>query len=351
MMLSLFVQVLLINCKMIKKRIHCSYCGGPLNQKVEGDISRDFCKKCNTYYYDNPLPVASNIVMKDREILLVKRKNDPFKGLWCLPMGFAESGESIETAALRELEEETSIHGKIVDLVDVESGYSKTYGDLLFLTFETEWTGGELLAGDDASAVKFFPFDIMPNMAFKSNVNAIKKFISSKQEYWIILDSFSRSVGVKGPVHKKGDFLSDNLIRLIEKNAEIITNRWLEDVTTRKSTPNYAKFDPKTSFSRNKSVIKHFGDWLGGSYSNKEIKKFYKELGQDRRIEGFSLSEILSALSLSRKYIWEFALSQGMWNKPLDIYMVLELERRMMLFFDKASYYIAKGYEKKGDGT
>ena len=47
-------------------------------------------------------------------------------------MGFAESGESIEEAALRELEEEAGIKGKIIDQVNTESGLSETYGDLLF---------------------------------------------------------------------------------------------------------------------------------------------------------------------------------------------------------------------------
>jgi len=330
---------------MIKKRKHCSYCGLSLSPHDEGGIQRDYCQNCSVYFYDNPLPVASNIVIKDREILLVKRKNDPFKGLWCLPMGFAESGESIETAALRELQEEAGLIGNIVDLVDVESGHSEMYGDLLFLTFETEWTQGDLAAGDDAIEVEFYPFDKMPEMAFQSNVNAIKKFISSRQEYWSILDSFSRSIGEKGAIHKKGDFLSDKLIALIEKNAEIITKRWLDDITTRKSTPTYAKFDPETSFARNKNVIKQFGDWLGGTYSDKDIKRFYRKLGRDRKKEGFALSEVLSALSLTRKYTWEFALSQGMWNKAIDVYMALELERRMMLFFDRAAYHIAKGYE------
>ena len=65
------------------------------------------------------------------------------------------------------------------------------------------------------------------------------------------------------------------------------------------------------------------------------------------KAEGFNLSEVLSALSLSRKNIWEFALDQGMWNKPIDIFMAIELERRIMLFFDKAAYHIAKGFEKK----
>jgi hypothetical protein len=64
------------------------------------------------------------------------------------------------------------------------------------------------------------------------------------------------------------------------------------------------------------------------------------------RQEGYALSEVLSALTLTRKYIWEFALSPGMWDKTIDIYMALELERRMMLFFNKAAYYISRGYEK-----
>ncbi len=331
---------------MIKKRTHCTYCGGLLISKKEGDVTRDYCDKCKTFFYDNPLPVAANIVMKDRKILLVKRKNNPFKGLWCLPMGFAESGESIETAALRELKEETGIQGKIIDFVDVESGSSDMYGDLTFLTFETEWIGGELIAGDDAIEVNFFSFDNMPEMAFNSNVNAIEKFILSKQEYWAIIDSFSRSIGKTGSHPSKGDFLSDKLIKLVEKNAEIISKCWLDDVTKSKSTTSYARLDPEKSFNRNKNVIMNFGKWLGGVYSDKDMKKVYENLGYVRFNEGFKLSEMLSALSLSRKCIWEFALSHGMWNKTIDIYMALELERRMMIFFDRAAHYLTRGYEK-----
>jgi ADP-ribose pyrophosphatase YjhB (NUDIX family) len=333
---------------MNQKRKYCPYCSGPLTLRTEGDVLRDYCERCDTYFYDNPLPVAANIVMKNREILLVKRKEDPFKGLWCLPMGFAETGESIEDAALRELSEESGIRGNIVSLVHVESGHSKTYGDLLHLTFETEWISGEPAPGDDASELGFFPFGGMPEMAFESNINAIKHFITSKQEFWSILDSFHRSVGRQSPERETGDFLSDKLIKLIEENAETITTRWLEDVRTRKSTPTYARFDPDTSFYRNKDVVKHFSHWLGGRYSDREIRKFYNQLGQDRKDEGFSMSEVLSALTLTRKNIWEFALSQGMWDKTIDIYMALELERRMMLFFDKAAYHIARGFEKNG---
>ena len=330
---------------MKKKRNYCPHCSETLIKKSEGDTIRDFCEKCNLYFYDNPLPVVSTIIAKERSILLVKRRNEPYEGEWCLPTGFAETGETIESAALRELEEETAIEGKIIGLVDVDSNNDPFYGDLFFITFEAEWTSGEPLAGDDAIEVNFFPITELPKLAFRSNTKAVEIYIRSKQDFWAIADSFSLSLEGKTAKKRKGDFLSDKLIRLIEQNADVISLRWLEAVRTNKSTPTYARFAPDYSCERNKIVIKQFGKWLGGYYSNKDIKNFYRQLGKDRKSEGFALSEVISALSLTRKHVWEFALSQQMWTKTIDIYMTLELERRMMLFFDKAAYHIVKGYE------
>jgi len=86
--------------------------------------------------------------------------------------------------------------------------------------------------------------------------------------------------------------------------------------------------------------------WLTADIKLKEMINHYRNLGAARKSEGFKQSELISALSLIRKYIWEFALSQGMWQKTIDIYRTLELERRMMLFFDKVSYHVCKGYEE-----
>jgi ADP-ribose pyrophosphatase YjhB (NUDIX family) len=316
-----------------------------LESKKEGDVLRDHCPSCNIFFYDNPLPVVSSIVVKDRQILLVKRKYDPKAGEWCLPMGFAESGESIESAALRELEEEAGITGRITGLVDIESGVSETYGDLLFVTFEVEWTGSEPEAGDDAEEVRFFSFHSLPKLAFTSNTSAVKAYVSGKEEYWAIIDSFSRVISGDMENSSGVDFLSARLILFIEKNMEAISVRWLDDIRTNHSTPTYARFDLETSLERNKTIMRHFRKWLQGKFSNKEIAKYYQALGATRKMEGFRLSEVLSAVSLTRKHIWEFALSHGMWNRTIDIYMSLELERNMMLFFDKVAYHVTAGYE------
>jgi len=329
-----------------KVRTYCPYCSGKVITKSEGDVLRKYCPACKVFFYDNPLPVVSAIVMKEREVLLVKRRNQPHKGEWCLPSGFAETGESIQAATLRELEEETGIQGKIISFVDTDSITDDFYGDLIFLTFEVEQTGGVLKAGDDALEAKYFSIYKTPELAFKSNTKAIQTFIKSKSEYWAIIDSFTLSVTEPGKVHLKPNFLSDILVDVIKENVNIIADRWIKDVKTNKSTPTYHFISEKNLRKRFNDDTDHYVKWLTGNYKAEDMRQHYQTLGSTRRIEGFKQSELISALSLIRKYIWEFALSQGMWQKTIDIYRTLELERRMMLFFDKATYHACKGFEE-----
>ena len=61
--------------------------------------------------YDNPDPCVSILIIDDEDrVLLGRRKNSGIKpGKWCLPCGYIEGGETIETAARREVMEETGI--------------------------------------------------------------------------------------------------------------------------------------------------------------------------------------------------------------------------------------------------
>lgn len=330
-----------------RSRRFCSHCGGRTVTKKEENIPRDFCETCNVFFYENPLPVVSTILLSDRKVLLVKRGKKPYRGMWCLPTGFAEAGESIEDAALRELEEETGMRGSIVGLVDLDSAANYYYGDLLFATFEVEATGGKLTRGGDADAVKYFPLDRIPRLAFSSNKKAIEAFIRSKSEAWAILDSFSLAVTEGAGAKKKKNLLSDRLIEVIEKNADRIADLWVKDVTTNRSTTGYHQADRRDLFEKAYGIISQFGRWLSGYYRDEDIRNFYTELGRERNRAGFKLSEALSTQSLLKKHIWEFALSRGMWQKTLDIYMALELDRRIVVFFDKAAFYTTKGYEGK----
>lgn len=326
-----------------RKRKYCPYCRTPVIREPEKGTFRDYCPQCKSFFYDNPLPVASAMVVENRRAVLVKRKYKPYKNRWCLPSGFAESGESIADAAIRELEEETGLQGKVLGLVDVESVANYFYGDLLFLTFEIERIGGELAAGDDASQVRYFAIDKLPKLAFSANRKAVQEYIKQKHETWAIIDSFT--LALEETENHGRNLLSDRVVGLVEENAELIARNWLDDVSENRSTPGYHRFNRRLLVERVLTVTAHFSSWLTGSYGSNDIKSYYMDLGRERKSEGFALSEVVSALSLIKKHIWQFALSMGVWDKTMDIYIELELNRRINLFFDKAIFYTTKGYE------
>lgn len=326
-----------------KCRLFCPYCGAKTIKRQEGETWRDFCSPCNVFFYDNPLPVVSAIVVDDRKILLVKRGKKPYRNMWCLPTGFAEAGESIEEAALRELEEETGIRGRILNLVDVDSNCNYFYGDLLFITFEAERIGGEPGPGDDTIGAKFFPIERIPRLAFASNMRAVKTFCAGKADQWAIADSFARAVGSgRGG---KSHLLSDQMIRFIEKNSDRIVQRWIDDVTRNESTAGYRSLNRSWMIKGVRRILSQFGKWLSGFHTETELRDFYVRLGKGSKREGLQLTEVLVAWTLLRRHTWEYAVAGGIFKKTIDIYIALELGQRLITFFDKTAIYTARGYE------
>ena len=84
-------------------------------------------------YPDLPLVGVGALVMKDDMVLLVKRQTEPGKGLWSIPGGLVELGETVIEAAKREVKEETSLDIEIKELIGVFD--SMTYDDAGRLRF------------------------------------------------------------------------------------------------------------------------------------------------------------------------------------------------------------------------
>jgi 8-oxo-dGTP diphosphatase len=319
----------------------CSQCGRNVEAREVDGRTREVCSNCGIVFYRNPLPVASAIVLnRNREVLLVKRKNEPRKGMWCLPMGFAELDESITQACLRELVEESGLKGDVTRLIAVKSTTIEPYGDILVVTFEVEKTGGVEKAGDDADEVAYFPMDKLPLIAFEPNDYAIRYCAEVHREEWAIQDSFKRMQQESTSYN----LLSDPLVVFVEDHAEEISELWLNEVRCNPTTPTYRKISPDSLRRRVSDAISQFSSWLSGNEADEEVKKFYLQLGTDRKSDGCGLYEIISSLSLLRKYILTFAINKGVWDRAIDAYAVLELDRRIILFFDKAIYYTACGF-------
>lgn len=103
-----------------------------------------------------------------KQILLIKRKNEPFKDFWALPGGFVDENEDLETAAKRELEEETQV--KINQLEQI-GAYGKPFRDPRSHVVSVAYFGvtNENLivkASDDAKDVNWFFINNLPYLAF-----------------------------------------------------------------------------------------------------------------------------------------------------------------------------------------
>lgn len=105
----------------------------------------------------NPVPTIDLIVRKRDQILLEQRAKPPFKGWYCFPGGHVEYGETVEAAAVRELEEETSIHAELKSILGVYSDPKRDpRGQRITTVFVANWLQGEPKGADDAKTAKWF---------------------------------------------------------------------------------------------------------------------------------------------------------------------------------------------------
>ncbi len=127
------------------------------------------------YTYDYPRPALTvDIVLfcqqqKTWELLLIKRKNPPFQDKWAFPGGFVDIDEDLETAAHRELTEETGIS-------NIQLKQFRTYGDpkrdprhrtvTVVYTAIVSQISQTPIAADDAKEAAWFPLNALPPLAF-----------------------------------------------------------------------------------------------------------------------------------------------------------------------------------------
>ncbi|MEM9207536.1 MAG: NUDIX hydrolase [Pseudomonadota bacterium] len=110
-----------------------------------------------------PVLGASIGVWHDDKLLGIERGNEPFKGLWSFPGGTVEAGETVETAVLRELREETGIRAEVtglggyLDVITNADGHLKHH--FVVLIFAGRHVSGEAIAGDGVASVKWMEPD------------------------------------------------------------------------------------------------------------------------------------------------------------------------------------------------
>jgi len=124
--------------------------------------------------------VAVIITDEAGRLLLTKRSAEPGLGLWCLPGGFIELGETPLDTLVRETKEETGLEVRPGEIVDAYAKLNGYYGDVVIIGYTAVVTGGTLTPGDDAEETVYFTLDKLPQMAFRSHKHFIEKHFRIK---------------------------------------------------------------------------------------------------------------------------------------------------------------------------
>ena len=106
----------------VPRRIqHCRVCGAATAYRIPADDNREraICTACGEIHYENPINVVGTVPVWGDQVLLCRRSIEPRYGMWTLPAGFLELGESASQGALRETEEESGAHVELQGLFTV----------------------------------------------------------------------------------------------------------------------------------------------------------------------------------------------------------------------------------------
>jgi len=145
------------------------------------------------HQHKNPIPTVDTIIEKDSQVLLIKRKKDPFKEKMVFPGGFINEGERVEEAAVREVKEETSIDIELDHILGVYSDPSRDpRGHIMSTVFigkiSDKSDKKEPVAGDDAAAIKWVDLETVEEESLgfdhKKILMDYKEWKRSKQTSW-----------------------------------------------------------------------------------------------------------------------------------------------------------------------
>jgi ADP-ribose pyrophosphatase YjhB (NUDIX family) len=153
---------------------YCPECGAKMAIRIGSeDPPRPACTQCGLIVHPDPKVAAAGLICREDSVLLVKRARPPQKDFWCLPGGFVDRGETLETAAVREVLEET---GLIVEVDRLFGLYSYPGYPVVVAIFDMTVTGGKIKLNNESVDIQWFKHTeiLWDRLAFPSAVDALR---------------------------------------------------------------------------------------------------------------------------------------------------------------------------------
>ncbi|MCG7952349.1 MAG: NUDIX hydrolase [Candidatus Thiodiazotropha endolucinida] len=161
---------------------YCSHCGAEVEVRVpEGDNRpRHVCIICSTVHYQNPKIVVGCIPVWEQQILLCRRAIEPRYGLWTVPAGFMENGETSQQGAARETLEEACARVEVEGLYTL---FNLPHINQVYLLFRSRLLDLDFAAGEESQEVKLFDEQEIPweKLAFPVIKESLRLYYADRE--------------------------------------------------------------------------------------------------------------------------------------------------------------------------
>ncbi|MDO9478682.1 MAG: NUDIX hydrolase [Pseudohongiella sp.] len=166
----------------------CQHCAGPITHHIPAgdDKLRYCCLSCNVVFYQNPNNIVGTIPVSGNKVLLCRRAIQPRQGLWTLPAGFMENGETTWQGAIRETQEEAGA-SITLEQDSLYSVFNLPNINQVYLFFRARLDNLDFAPGAESLEVKLFTEDEIPwqEIAFAVVKTTLEQFFKdvSTQRY------------------------------------------------------------------------------------------------------------------------------------------------------------------------
>lgn len=138
--------------------LFCPLCGKPLQKSIIDDQSRSTCLVCAYVDWGIFSLGVGGVLWHIDKVLLVQRGHNPGKGMWTIPGGYVDQGESIGEAIIREIQEETGIKAKPLSIIALRDRPDEKHDT--YIIFLMQFLGGTLQAQpEEVSDLGFFTLE------------------------------------------------------------------------------------------------------------------------------------------------------------------------------------------------
>ncbi len=140
------------------------------------------------------------------------------------------------------------------------------------------------------------------------------------------------------------NLLYNRFVKLIEDDHQQITERFMNDLMKNPDTLAYRSLDVNFMYEETDKIYRELSKFISADYPKEKIREKYMKIGMDRYNMDIPFPQVQKAITLQKRNLWLYVLGK-LYNEDTVYQDVIELSNRVILYFDRAVFYMLEGYE------